>query len=86
MNLKPLQKNKIKIYNDKILKNEMKEMKKIKEYVNDDFKRQTYFTELNIEEARTKFRIRTKIIQNLTLRTKKVIEMSYGYVIPVRLL
>ena len=59
---KAIAKSKIKIYNETILKNEMKDLKKIKEYVNDNFDKQAYFTELNTTEARTKFRIRTKMI------------------------
>ena len=55
-------KNKINLYNEHILKEDMKDMKKIKEYIKDKFERQKYFNELNTEEARTKFRIRTNMV------------------------
>ena len=40
----------------------MKELKKIEKYINDKFESQSYFTELSTMEARTKFRIRTHMI------------------------
>ena len=55
---------KIKLYNEKLLKQEIrsKNYKKIKSFLSENCELKDYFKEFNVEDVRTKFRLRTKMV------------------------
>ena len=55
-------KKEIKRYNEKVLRFELKEMKKVKEYAEEVYERKSYLENSALEEIRTQFRMRTKMI------------------------
>ena len=56
-------KNKIKMKNEKQLKDKMKDMTKLKHLIEEPFECKEYLKILNLEQIRTKFKIRTKMIK-----------------------
>ena len=56
--------DKIKQYNEKILKQEIKnkDYKKIKSFLNENCDLKEYFKAFNVEDVRTKFRLRTQMV------------------------
>ena len=61
-NFKTFLNEKTKLYNEKILKQEIKskDYKKIKSFLDENCEQKDYFKELNVEDVRTKFRLRTQ--------------------------
>ena len=59
---KMILKKEIKNYNEKVLRHELKDLKKLEEYKEEPYERKQYLKNLTLEEIRTKFRMRTKMI------------------------